>query len=121
MFYVSRYGMIELARGDSFSHPIFINTGTTIHQCRHELQENERLYFGLMEPNSSFEHAIVKKVFDYNSKKNIDGDTLLILDPQDTEHLIPGRYFYTIKLQTFKEDGTYYVNTIVPTTEFWIL
>ena len=71
-----------------------------------------------MQPNEPFECAILKKVF---TKDNLNefGDVLIELEPKDTECLIPGKYYYTVKAK-FIKDTKEIVNTVVPKTEFWI-
>lgn len=120
-FIQSNSSIITHHRGDTLYQPIFINIGTYTRPVRYCLQPGDRLYFGLMEPNTYFEYSILKKYFDFNSPRNAMGDTLLILDPKDTEFLVPGTYYYEIKLQQFDEFGKEYISTIVPKTLFYII
>lgn len=120
-FIQSNSSMITHTRGDTLSVPIFINMGTYVRPVRYSLQPGDRLYFGLMEPNTYFEYSILKKVFDHNSPKNVLGDTILELRPEETEFLIPGTYYYEIKLQQFDENGKEYVTTVTPKTLFYIV
>lgn len=113
-------GIINLMRGDSFTAPIIINTGTTLEPKYYELQENDKLYFGLMEPNQAFEDAVMKKVYDFTSDKDTNGNILLRIEPQDTEKLLVGKYYYMIKLRTFDAFETECVKTIVKPTLFWL-
>ena len=63
MFNVSKNGIIEVVRGDSFKVALFINRGTDLCPERYILKEGEYIYFGVMEPNYSFENAIVRKKY----------------------------------------------------------
>ena len=120
-FIQSNSSIITHHRGDTLYQPIFINMGTYTRPSRYSLQPGDILYFGLMEPNTYFEYSILKKHFDYNSPKNAFGDTILMLEPQDTEFLIPGTYYYEVKLQQFDINGKEYVSTIIPKTLFYII
>lgn len=125
MFDISNEGIISVSRGDSFETPLFINEGTEIAPKRYELTENDILYFAVMEPNQKFENAILKKMYDMNSEKNEEGDILISFSPTDTEYLLPGKYYYTIKLRTHIGEGEaendYKVQTIIPQKEFYVV
>ena len=112
--------IITLVRGDSFKSPIIINAGTFLEPIHYTLTKDDTLYFALMEPNQSFENAILKKVYTSDSEKNDDGDIYLIFSSSDTENLLPGVYYYTIKLATTINNKTT-VDTIVPNTQFYII
>lgn len=118
MLNISNEGIVRLSRGDSFSCPVFINKGTELVPIRYELQENDKLYFALMEPNQPFEKAILKKVFTRNNL-NENGDAVLTLIPSDTENLFPDTYYYTLKLQ-WTNDGKEQVDTVVPDRLFYL-
>ena len=68
----------------------------------------------------AFEDAVIKKVFDATSLTDADGNTLLVLQPQDTEKLLVGKYYYMIKLRSVDSWGQEMVRTIVPSTLFWL-
>ena len=63
MFNVSKNGIIEVVRGVSFKVALFINQWTDLDPIRYVLKEGEHIYFGVMEPNYSFENAIVRKKY----------------------------------------------------------
>jgi len=116
MFSVDSHNVITITRGDSASTVIFVNQGTLIEQVRYELQPNDALYIGVMEPHQKFEDAIIKyKLTDEDL--NRDGDVVWSFKPTDTEYLEPGKYFYQIKL--VRSNGQY-VDTIVSKTPFYI-
>ena len=70
-----------------------------------------------MEPNQPWEQAILKKKLDHNDQ--VDGTISLRFKPSDTMCLLPGLYYYQVKIRLF-EDGEAIVNTIIPKTHFWI-
>lgn len=122
MLDISNNGIIQLTRGDSLKLPLFINSNTDSNPVRYFLKETDTVYFALLEPNQNFEDAIFKKVFTYDSNKTEDGDLWITLNPGDTENLLPGKYYYTLKLRSINQlDNTEFVRTIVPEKEFWIL
>lgn len=119
MFTISKNGFISLTRGDSFKAPLFINHGTVMCPTRYMIGRHPEatLYVGIMEPHQIFEEAIIKQI--YNSKSNINehGDVMIALRPEETEYLLPGKYYYEIKLDL--GDGR--LDTITPKTEFFVL
>jgi hypothetical protein len=117
---IAENGIINLMRGDSFTTPIHINIGSKLSPRYYKLGQLDRLYFALMEPNQSFEDAVVKKVFDFTSPQDKDGNTLLTIKPKDTEKLSVGQYYYMIKLRTFDMFGEESIRTIVKPTLFWL-
>ena len=120
MFCVSKGGIIRMSRGDSVEFPVTIYDGTSVNRVKYDLAPEDELYFGLMEPNMRFEDALIRKKCDYRYI-NDEGDIIIYLDPQDTEYLLPGLYYYQIKVRIYdpyRDD--YMVNTILPKTQFWI-
>lgn len=117
---ISNNGIINLMRGDSFTTPITVNVGTKLNPIMYNLLPNDKLYFGLMEPNQAFEDAVLKKVYDFTSPRDDDGNVLLTLTPSDTEKLSVGQYYYMIKLRTVDNFGQECVRTIVNPTIFWL-
>lgn len=120
MFQIAQDNSIRISRGDSVVFSCFINAGTKIQPRRYTMINGDILYFAVMEPNCKFEDAILKKTFDSSSPTNDDKDVLIEIKPTDTENLLPGLYYYTVKLQRTHEDGTYSVDTIIPERRFVI-
>ena len=120
----SNASIIVMNRGDSFECPLFINCGTYMEPQRYELTEKDKVYFGLMEPNKLWEQSILKQIYTYNSDKTEEGDLIIKIKPEETEYLIPGTYYYEIKLAKYNNenyDEVKEVKTIVPITLFTIL
>jgi hypothetical protein len=121
MFNIALNGIITVARGDSFEMPLVINLGSNFAPRRFVLDENSFVYLAVMEPNQPFESAIVRKKYTCNDV-NEDGDVVVKFSPRDTQCLLPGKYYYQVKLQicnpTDLED--YQVYTVVDKTLFWI-
>ena len=125
MIDLSRNGIIEVNRGDSFELPLFINQGTDITPIRYNMKNsNSEVYVGVMEPNQPFERAIIRKKYTKDDV-NENGDIVIKFSSNDTVCLLPGKYYYQIKIKLYnnydnnKEDCN--INTIVPMTQFIIV
>ena len=116
MFDISNNGIIKINRGDSFSLDVFINLGTCIEPIPCILGESDKVYFALMEPNQPFECALMRREFT-RADESEDGHVSMNFASDQTEYLMPGTYYYMIKLYRGKEN---LVDTIVAKTKFII-
>lgn len=118
MIYISNNGFVHLTRGDSFSVPLFIDRGTLEEPVRYYIKDHPEtsIYLGVMEPNQPFEQAIIRKKYNYKSLQNEYGDLVISFEPNDTLCLLPGKYFYSIKMSSPCR-----VDTLIPSTEFVIM
>ena len=107
MIQIDKNNHITMARGDSWSAPVFINKGTPIKPLRYYLKDEDRVYLAIMEPNQPFENAIVKKTYT-NMDENKNGDVVVRIDPDDTVLLVPGLYYYQIKARLYKPEKPIY-------------
>ena len=141
MLSISQNGIISMSKGDSWKTSIFINVGTALEPVPYNLKDGDHVYFGVMEPNQPVKDALVCKklgVADRTPKDGEDGDSDgdgfrdgyvdLYFDSKDTEHLIPGVYYYEVKLLRPATDPgalehgiTESVDTIIPRTKFIIM
>lgn len=119
MVNISNNGIVTMNKGDTFKFPLLINVGDMFTPIRYELTENDKVYFALLEPNQPFEEALIRQVYTYEDV-NEDGDIVIKLNSKDTSDLLPGLYYYTIKLQTMPENEEI-VNTIIPRRKFILL
>jgi hypothetical protein len=118
----SNASIIRINRGDTFQKPLFINCGTFLNPIRYEIQGNDKVYFGVMEPNHYWEQSILKQCYTPEDEKTNEGDLIIKICPEETEYLIPGTYYYMIKLVRYNDDNeTVEVKTVVPATLFVIL
>ncbi len=120
---VTPNNIIVTNRGDSFKFPLQLNIGTKVNPVFYDIMEGDYVYLGVMEANQPFENAIIKKKFgaeDYN----YDYQYLMVrFTAQDTEHILPGTYYYEIKLFRDKknvDDNYDAVDTILNRTKFII-
>lgn len=105
----------EMVRGDTFTLPLKLNSGTRMHYEQYKLQGNDVLYVGIMLPGQSFENSIIRCALDKNSPRDANGDTIFKLESSHTEKLFPGKYYISIKLL---KDGE--VKTLLNDTIFFI-
>lgn len=119
MFDIDYGKIITINRGDSFEASLFINCGTKMVPERYLLKPGDVVYFALMEPNQKFEDAILKKVYTIADSFTPDGDLIISLKSEDTQHLLEGKYYYTIKVNF--ADSTLPVQTVIEKKEFWIV
>jgi len=98
MFNISNNDIITMTRGDSAITELCINLGSELSPIIYDLGAEDKVYLGVCEPNKPWEAALIKKVFtaaDYNYEQH----TLRIaFKSKDTEFVLPGVYYYSIKL-----------------------
>ena len=115
---------ITMNRGDTVSFPIYMNLiGNMWAPIKTDFDENDTIYFGVMEPNRKFEQATIKKVYTIESETDEDGDIIIRLDPKDTVCLKPGKYYYSIKRRRLDPETLEVerVDTLIPDTLFFIV
>lgn len=120
MFDRSCNNIIKMNRADSGMFLVELNYGTTLNPCIAELGENDHVYFGVMEPHKPFEKSLIKKVYSSNDLDE-DGYLKVKIDPIDTEYLLPGVYYYEIKVELIDQDNLPEVHTVVKRTQFIIV
>ena len=116
--------IIKMNRGDTYEFNLTIDDEGS-ENGKYLLQGNDTVYFGLMEPNSAFEQSLVKKIYTEEDRDK-DGNIFITIEPEDTEHLLPGVYYYSIKLEVDHLQGKTYerihkVITVINKTKFIIL
>lgn len=115
----SNNNIITINRGDTVDYTFTINLGTKRFEDKYTLTAGDSLYFGLMEPNQPFEHALLRLEFT-EADNDEDGNVKIHLDSSMTENLLSGRYYYSIKLRQAVLDGEDKVTTLIPNTKFAI-
>lgn len=94
--YTSLNNVVVMTRGDSLD--LQFEKITLGEYANYTLQGDDTLYFGLMDPGTYFEDALVKKVFTADDITTTLSEFILALSPEDTVDLLPGKYFYALKL-----------------------
>lgn len=122
MFNIAYNGIITMNRGDSFYFPLTINAGTNLEPLLYSLTPTDNVYFAVMEPNQPFENALIRKKFTFNDCDE-NGNVIVRFKPQDTQCVLPGKYYYQVKLQRFNSEdpNDYEVDTVIEKTLFWIM
>ena len=118
---ISNNGIIHVNRGDSFVLNFNINVGNSLSPEYHIMGPQDVIYVGVMEPNQPFECAIIRKKFTYEDFL-AQGASSIYFRPEDTQCLLPGKYYYQIKWE--HQDTVFNrtnVTTIVDKTLFYIL
>lgn len=122
MLAIDNSGNITVNRGDTFQVPLFIDISANIfNSIRFPLHEGDKIFFFLVEPNTSLNHALLMQTY---SKDDINenGDIVLKFVHKDTDWISPGTYYYEIKVQRQLEEGAEDdILTVVPRRKFIIL
>lgn len=92
---ISLNNIITMTRGDTLE--VAFAKEALNEYANYELQGEDTLFFGLMDPNHPFEEALIRKRFDRFDLKNIS-EFVLTFEPEETLDLLPGKYFYALKL-----------------------
>lgn len=61
--------IIQMNRGDDVSFHFDMNVGSHLHPIQGILQDDEAIYFAVMEPNQKWEEAIIRKKY---TNENLD-------------------------------------------------
>lgn len=121
LYVTKKNRVITMTRGDYYSFDVIIRSEDPWNDFVYVLSPGDILFFGLMEPNQPFEKAILKKEFGYDDY-DVEGGTLkIVLNPEDTIELVPGTYYYQVKVLYKDEVGTVHVDTVVQKTKFYIV
>lgn len=88
--------IIVINRGDSFDFDLTINFGGEDSE-RYILTGSDAVYFGIMDPGQPFETALVRKKYTV-ADTDAMGNLVISVNPEDTLDLVPGRYYYAVKL-----------------------
>ena len=127
MLQVSTNNIVTMTRGDTVSIPLdlFYNVEDRLYNSPYYINVYDKVAFAIMEPNQRFEDAIVKKIYTYDDLQS-DGTINVNLISADTEFLLPGDYYYTVKIlkKSVEEptaDSTGSVETVIQKTRFTIV
>ena len=99
---MTRNNIILVNRGDTYEFDLTIEDETS-EGGRYQLQGDDAVYFGIMDPQQPFEDALVKKYFTVEDM-DAQGNLTIVLEPEDTIDLLPGTYYYAVKLHMQHDD-----------------
>lgn len=121
MIDVTLNGIITLTRGDNATIPLVISDCDPLYpeQTRYELKGDDAVYFGVMFPNQDFKNAVIRKKYTKEDMTE-DFEIPIRFEPEDTENLPKGDYYYEIKLKKDNEEVKE-VTTIVEKTIFYLI
>lgn len=123
MLEISNNGIISINRGDYAEFPLFINQGNKMYPIRYSLirdrKNNSNVLFTVRSYNQTLQNASIRKTYNLNSPHSDQRDLIIVLKPEDTINLMPGKYFYSITLNLFQH-GHYCQKTIIPEKLFFI-
>lgn len=88
--------IIILNRGDTYEFDLTIDDANSL-DGRYHIQGDDTVYFGIMDPHQSFEEALVKKRFTIDDT-DASGNLMVVIEPEDTLDLLPGTYYYAVKI-----------------------
>lgn len=110
--------IITINRGDSYDFTILITENSDSDEF-YMLNEDDAVYLGIMPPHFRFEDAFIKKIY-FAKDQGKDGNIIASIKPEDTIDLIPGVYYYTVKLRQHIGSDQENVLTVINKTKFVI-
>lgn len=99
---MERNNIIMLNRGDTYEFDLTISDDTSA-DGRYHIQGDDTIYFGIMDPHQPFEDALVKKKFTVDDTDG-NGNLTIVIEPEDTLDLLPGTYYYSVKIHLQHEN-----------------
>ncbi len=94
--------MIIMNRGDTHEFDLIIEDANSS-DGRYHIQGDDTIYFGIMDPHQPFEDALVKKKFTVDDA-DAEGNLIIVITPEDTLDLLPGTYYYSVKIHLQHEE-----------------
>ena len=119
MYSSKKNNVVSITKGDYSVIPVELVISTYPEYYTLKLEESDRVYFGLMAPNKSFDEAIIKKEFTV-ADVTPDGYINVKILPEDTLNLEPGVYYYSVKALYKLGDNDVRISTLVDKTKFII-
>jgi hypothetical protein len=90
--------IIKLNRGDSYEFKVSVPDKEASTK-NYILTEADVVYFALLYPNQRFEDALIIRGYTLDDQDQKTGEISIKIIPNDTRCLVPGVYYYTVKLQ----------------------
>lgn len=108
--------VIQVVRGDDFSFVLNVEDQNS-ENGNYILNENDVLYLGVTLPHQPFENALIKKRYTKRDQDK-DGNIIASIDSKDTIDLIPGVYYYSVKLRQNANTEFEKITTVIYKTKF---
>jgi hypothetical protein len=90
--------IIKINRGDSYEFNTSIPRKEDFSK-NYFLTEMDAVYFAIMLPHQPFERAFFVKGYTWEEQDQETGIINIKIIPNETRRLVPGVYYYTVKLQ----------------------
>lgn len=94
--------IIMMNRGDTYEFDLTIADENSS-DGRYHVQGDDTIYFGIMDPHQPFEDALIKKKFTVADTDG-NGNLTIVIEPEDTLELLPGTYYYSVKIHLQHEN-----------------
>ena len=117
---ISKNGIINLIKGDTFSFKFDLNIGTPLQPIIVELGDDDCVILKVMYPQESWNNAVIVKTITKDDV-NEDGSVTITFEPSDTVLLNAGVYYYQVKLFIAKQDAEDVIVTLIPKTKLNLL
>lgn len=108
---MTKNNMIVLTRGDTYEFDLTIADSTSSNG-RYHIKGDDAIYFGIMDPHQSFEDALVRKKFTVDDTDE-NGNLTIVIEPEDTLDLLPGTYYYAVKIHLQHESIDYVTGEVL--------
>ena len=111
-------GIITINRGDTVDILYPLKHGNRLELENFNFNSKSEIYLGILEPKQPWEFALIRKKYtieDLDANNNLK----LHLDRIDTINVLPGLYFYEIKVRLLDEDKETII-TVIPRRKFYI-
>lgn len=110
-------GIITINKADTFIFETFLNIGTPWNKNNYILKNDDCAYLGVMEPNQEFNNSLIRKKLDKTNMTE-DGKLAVEFNAIDTANLLPGIYYYELKIKYTNDLNTECICTVIPKTIF---
>ena len=91
--------IIKINRGDSYEFDITIPKRENPDENYILEEDQDVVYFAILKPHQAFECAEQIKGYTAEDQNKDTGKIIIKIEPNDTRLLMPGIYYYTVKLQ----------------------
>lgn len=112
MYRVEHNNVLAIPKGDITVIPVEVVFTQFPENYKIILDQNDKLFFGIMEPNHSFDEAIIKKEYQVDSITP-DGYLNILIRPEDTACIDPGTYYWSVKVLYTLSEGDTRITTLV--------
>ena len=122
MFSIAKNGIITMNQGECCKFELSTNIGTEVFPEYPTISNGDQFYFSIMEPNQPFEEGLIRQVLPFNAYNDTRKSVEIKLTTRDTENLLPGTYYYGLKLRKNVNSAEEpEINTLISNTKLYII